>query len=178
MGKAMLSCLEKARDSGVLDWDCFKGEFSRQTEQSAAARHLPWMVPPFKARFISLTGPDATNLACLRLSLKWTGRTYGGAVQHTRRPGGYMGETVLTEGSGKLWAFSAVMQLTKGGQTLFEKYYPREEWQKTYITIYERPLWKTSQAILQDLATGVRQKPVPVVEVFKGKRKASKIPKD
>ena len=81
-----------------------------------------------------------------------------------------MGETVITEGNSKLWAFTAVMQLTKGGQTLFEKSYPREEWQRTYVTVYERPLWKTSQAILQDLASGVRRKPVPV-EVAKGKRK-------
>lgn len=177
MGKAILSCLEKARDSGVLDWDCFKGDFSRQVDQSVAARHLPWMAPPFKARAVSLAGPNGTNLACLRLSLKWTGRGYGGGVQHTRRPGGLMGESVITEGSSKIWAFSAVMQLTKGGQTLFEKSYPREEWQRMYASIYEQPLWKTSQAILQDLASGLRQKPVPMA-VTNGKKKALKGSKD
>ena len=88
-----------------------------------------------------------------------------------------MGETVITEGSSKIWAFSAIMQLTKGGQILFEKSYPREEWQRMYVTIYDQPLWKTSQAILQDLASGLRQKPVPMA-VAKGKKKALRGSKD
>jgi len=170
MGKSVLSCLEKARASGILDWECFKGDFMRHAEPTAAQWHLPWMAPPYKATAVSLAGPASTNLACLHLSLKWNGLSYGGAVQHTRRPGGLMGETVLTEGSGKLWAFSAV-QLTKPGQTLFEKGYPREEWQRAYVTIYERPLWKTSQAILQDLATGVKLKPELARQPVKEKRR-------
>jgi hypothetical protein len=88
-----------------------------------------------------------------------------------------MGETVITEGTSKIWAFSAVMQLTQGEQTLFEKSYPREEWQRMYVTIYDQPLWKTSHAILQDLVTGLRQKPVPMA-VAKGKKKMLKGSKD
>jgi hypothetical protein len=174
MSKAILSCLEKARSSGVLDWECFKGDFTRTSGPTAAERHLPWMAPPFKAKSVGLAGTEGTNLTCLRILLKWTGRSYGGAVQHTRRPGGLPGETVLLEGTGKLWAFDAEMRLTKGGLTLFEKAYPREEWQRMYATIYDQPLWKTSQAILQDLTTGLRQKPGPVIEP--GKKKPSKHP--
>jgi hypothetical protein len=158
MSRAILSCLERARASGALEWDCFKGDFNRTAEPTVAERHLPWLAPPFKANLVSLAGAGGTNLSCLHLSLKWTGRSYGGAVQHSRRPGGLPGETVLLEGKNKLWAFAAEMRLTKGGQTLFEKVYPREEWQGTYLTIYEQPLWKTSQAILQDLASGLRAK--------------------
>src|SRR5262245_5296133 len=94
-----------------------------------------------------------------------------GGVQHTSRPGGLMGETVITEGKGKLWAFDGVVELTRGGQTLFQKTYPREEWQRMYVTIYDQPVWKTSQAILQDLASGVRQKPTAVSDPGKGKRR-------
>jgi hypothetical protein len=169
MSRAILGCLERARVSGMLDWDCFKGDF--RTEPTAAERHLPWLAPPFKAKLVSLAGADGTNLACLRLLLKWTGRSYGGAVQHSRRPGGLPGETVLLEGKNKLWAFAAEMRLTKGGQTSFEKIYPREEWQSTYVTVYERPLWKTSQAILQDLARGLRPPPGPAGEVDRKKKR-------
>jgi len=169
ISKAVLSCLEKARASGVLDWECFKGDFARTWEPKAVERHLPWLAPPIKARAVMFAGTNVANFACLRLSLKWTGRDYGGGVQHTRRPGGLMGETVITEGDSKLWAFEAVMRLTKGGQSAFEKTYPREEWQTTYITVYERPVWKTSQAILQDLASGLRSKPGPVGEPPKTK---------
>jgi hypothetical protein len=79
------------------------------------------------------------------------------------------GETVLTEGNTHVWAFGALVSLTKGGQTLFEKEYPREDWQASYVTIYEQPLWKTSHAILQDLATGLRGKPPVPAETDKKK---------
>jgi hypothetical protein len=174
MSRAILSCLEKARSSGLLDWDCFNGDFNRTAGPTAAERHLPWLAPPFKAKLIGLAGAERTNLACLHLSLKWTGRNYGGASQHSRRPGGLPGETVLVEGKNQLWAFAAEMRLAKGGQTSFEKAYPREEWQRTYVTIYEQPVWKTSQAILQDLASGLRPKPGPVGEA--GAKKSRKHP--
>jgi len=172
MSRALLSCLERARASGVLDWDCFKGDFNRTAGPTSAERHLPWLAPPFKAKLVSLAGAAGTNLACLRLSLKWSGHSYGGGVQHSRRPGGLPGETVLLEGRTKLWAFAGDMRLTQGGQTLFQKVYPREEWQRTYVTIYEQPLWKTSQAILQDVVTGLRPKPEPKGEP--GKKKPRK----
>jgi hypothetical protein len=159
---AILSCLESARTSRALDWNCFKR--GTNAEPTGAERHLPWLSPPYKAKAISLTGNDTTNLAYLHLFLKWNGRIYGGAAQHARRPGGLPGETVLTEGQKQVWAFEAVMRLTKGGETLFEKAYPREPWQHSYITIYDQPLWKTSQAILQDLATGLRPKPLPATK--------------
>jgi hypothetical protein len=161
MSGVILSCLEQARASGRLDWDCFKWDFG-QGSTLTAARHFPWMAPPIKAQAVQLAGGEVTNLACLHLSLKWTGRGYGGAVQYARRPGGLPGETVLREGQKTLWAFEAEMRLAKGGQTLFEKGYPREEWQRTYVTVYEQPLWKTSQAVLRDLAIGLKTKPVPV----------------
>jgi hypothetical protein len=173
---AILTCLEKARGSGTLDWDCFKGEFIRGAEPTMVERHLPWLEPPVKANAVTLAGPNATNFACLRLSLQWVGRNYGGAVQHTRRPGGLEGETVLTEGKNTLWAFTAVMQLTKEGQTLFEKTYPREEWQRSYASIYEQPLWKTSQAILQDLASGLKPKPALAAETRPRKQRKHSSP--
>jgi len=83
-----------------------------------------------------------------------------------------MGETVITQGSAHLWAFAAVMSLTKDGRTLFEKEYPREDWQNSYVTIYDQPLWKTSQAILQDLASGLRPKTEPLGEP--GRKKSRK----
>jgi hypothetical protein len=169
MSAAILSCLERARASGVLDWDCFKWDFSQSSTLTAVGRNLPWMAPPITANAVSLAGTHDTNLACLHLSLKWTGQNYGGAVEHARRPGGLPGETVLTEGQKMLWAFDAVVRLANEGQTLFEKEYPREEWRRTYATIYEQPLWKTSQAVLQDLATGLKAKPVPVSEPGKTK---------
>jgi hypothetical protein len=169
MSRAILNCLETARASGTLDWNCFQGELNRSAGPLAAQRHLPWMAPPFKAKLVSLAGGDCANLACLYLKLHWTGRGYGGAVQHTRRPGGLPGETVLTEGRSRLSAFEAVMRLSSGGQAVFEKSYPREEWQNSYATIYEQPLWKTSQAILQDLSSGLRQAPTPPVQTQKKK---------
>ena len=174
MSKAILTCLERARASGQLDWNCFKGDFSRSAGPTAAERHLPWLAPPFKANLLSLAGAAGTNLPRLHLSLKWAGRGYAGGVQHTRRPGGLMGETVITQGSAHLWAFAAVMSLTKDGRTLFEKEYPREDWQNSYVTIYDQPLWKTSQAILQDLASGLRPKPEPAGEP--GKKKPRRHP--
>ncbi|HTL58760.1 MAG TPA: hypothetical protein VL361_23940 [Candidatus Limnocylindrales bacterium] len=169
MSSSILTCLERARDSGVLDWDCFKQGFTRSAEMKTTERHLPWMAPPFRAKAVTLARVNGTNLACLHLSLKWAGRAYGGAVQYSRRPGSLPGERVMVEGQRKLWAFAAVMRLTRDGQTLFEKTYPREEWQKTYITIYDQPVWKTSQAILQDIATGLRFKPAPAAEPGKTK---------
>jgi hypothetical protein len=176
MSGAILSCLEKARASGVLDWDCFKSAFSHSTTLTTAGRHLPWLAPPLKAKAVRLAGADGTNLTCLRLSLKWTGRTYRGGVQYSRRPGGLPGETVLREGQSTLWAFAAVVRLERGGRKLFEKAYPREEWQRTYVTAYERPLWKTSQAILQDLATGLKAKPPPPGE--SGRKQPRKHPNE
>jgi hypothetical protein len=69
MGRGILNCLERARASGVLDWDCFKGDFSRNGGPTAAERHLPWMAPPHQGqsrhsgwhqhhRFARSTAPD------------------------------------------------------------------------------------------------------------------------
>jgi hypothetical protein len=167
MSAAILSCLESARASRVLDWSCFKR--STTAEPTGAERHLPWLSPPYKAKAIGLAGSESTNLACLHLLLNWKGRIYGGGMQHSRRPGSLPGEVVLTEGQKQLWAFAAEMRLTRGSQTLFEKTYPREEWQQSYITIYDQPLWKTSQAVLQDLATGLRPKPQPAGQIDSAK---------
>ena len=171
MSGAILACLQHSRDSGLLDWDCFKQNIARPVEMATTERHLPWMAPPFKAKAVSLARAEGTNVACLHLSLRWAGRAYGGAVQYSRRPGSLPGEHVMVQGQNKLWAFAAVMRLTKDGQTFFEKTYPQEEWQKTYITIYDQPVWKTSQAILQDLATGLRPKPLPVAQPGKTKQR-------
>lgn len=173
MSGAILSCLEHARAAGVIDWDCFKERFKHTTELTGAERHLPWMAPPLKARAISLAGAASTNRVRLHLSLKWTGRNYGGGVQYSRRPGSLPGESVLREGQSALWAFDAVMGLTKDGQARLEKLYPREDWQRSYITIYDQPLWKTSQAILQDIAAGLRP-PKPASSGQGGKTKPSK----
>jgi hypothetical protein len=174
MSAAILACLEKAHASGVLDWDGFKQIPS--AEIMATERHLPWMGPPFKARAISLCGAEASNFACLHLSLKWVGRSYGGAVQFSRRPGGLPGERVLMQGENALWAFAAVMRLVKGGQTLFEKGYPQDEWQRTYVTIFDQPATKATQAILRDLITGLKAKPVPVPEPSGKKSRRSRTP--
>lgn len=174
MSGAILACLEKARASGVLDWDSFK-QIPR-SEMAATERHLPWMGPPVKARAITLGGADSTNFACLHLSLKWAGRSYGGAVQFSRRPGGLPGERVLLQGEKNLWAFAAVMRLEKGGQTLFEKGYPQEEWQRTYVDIFDQPVPKATQAILQDLVTGLKAKPMPVPGPSGKKSRRSKTP--
>ncbi len=174
MSDAILACLEKARASGVLDWDSFK-QIPRPG-MVATERHLPWMGPPFKARAISLGGAEATNFACLHLSLKWAGRSYGGAVQFSRRPGGLPGERVLLQGEKALWAFAAVMRLEKGGQTLFEKGYPQDEWQRTYVTILDQPAPKATQAILRDLITGLKAKTVPVPGPSGKKSRRSRTP--
>jgi hypothetical protein len=160
ISKGILTCLEQARASGVLNWDCFKTDSKQGGKSITVERHLPWVAPPFKANAIGLAGADGTNLACLHLSLEWTGLNCNGAVQYARRPGALTGETVLIQGSDKMWAFAAVMRLTAGNEAMFEKVYPREEWQHSYSSIYEQPLWKTSQAIFQDLASGLRPKPV------------------
>ena len=159
LSKGILACLESARISHTLDWDCFKQEFSRGVDPTSAAQHLPWIGPPSKARLISLAALNDTNDLCLHLSLEWTGAAARGAVQYSRRPGSLPGETVLIQGKHMMWAFSAVMRLTKGTETLFEKSYPREEWQRSYSSVFEQPLWKTSQAILQDLSIGLKPKP-------------------
>jgi hypothetical protein len=156
LSEGILACLEKARASGVLDWKSFQQISS--TDMIASRRHLPWMSPPFKAKAIRLGGADATNFACLHLSLKWAGRAYSGGVQFLRRPERQPGDLRLLEGQGTLWAFAAVMRLEKGSQTLFEKSYPQDEWQRTYVDLYERPVVKATQAILQDLMIGLKAK--------------------
>jgi len=171
LSKGLLDCLERSRVSGVLDWDCFKGDFSRGVQNATKQRHLPWMAPPLKPNALTLARPDNTNLACLSLTLEWTGRDSQGGVLYSRGPHTFPGESVLVQGRGKLWAFSAVMRLTKGSETLFEKTYQREEWKKSYSSAFEQPLWKTSEAILQDIKIGLRPKPAPPADTTKSKKR-------
>src|SRR5579859_1029094 len=53
MSRGILSCLESSRASGVLDWNCFEGDFNRSAEPMNIERHLPWSAPPFKAKAIT-----------------------------------------------------------------------------------------------------------------------------
>ena len=71
-----------------------------------------------------------------------------------------------------VWAFSAVMRLTKGSETLFEKTYPREEWKNSYSSAFEQPLWKTSEAILQDIKIGLRPAPAAPADTKKAKKRS------
>ena len=64
------------------------------------------------------------------------------------------------------------MRLTKGSDTLFEKTYQREEWKNSYSSAFEQPLWKTSEAILQDVKIGLRPKLVAPVDTTKSKKRA------
>jgi hypothetical protein len=171
LSKGLLDCLERSRASGVLDWDCFKGDFSRDVQNSTRQRHLPWMAPPLKPVALTLARPD-TNLACLSLTLEWAGRDSRSAVLYSRGARAFPGESTLIQGKRKVWAFSAVMRLTKGTETLFEKTYPREEWKKSYSSAFEQPLWKTSEAILQDIKIGLRPKPVPPADTKKSKKRS------
>jgi hypothetical protein len=175
LSKGLLDCLEQSRASGVLDWNCFKGDFSRGVQNSTRQRHLPWMAPPLRPNAITLARPNATNSACLSLTLEWTSRDARGAVQYSRGPRTFPGESVLVQGKAKLWAFSAVMRLTKGSETLFEKTYPREEWKNSYSSAFEQPLWKTSEAILQDIKIGLRPKPAPPAETKKSKKRSQSV---
>ncbi len=163
MSKAILECLEKTRDTGLLNWDNFKQISRKGTEMVDAQRHLPWMAVPVKAKAITLAG---TNAACPRLQLKllWSSREARGAVQYDRRPGmlSYPQETVIIRGQGTLWRFGAVLRLENGGQQAFFKVYPACEWQRAYFTASEYPVTKLTQAIVMDLATGLKAKPVPV----------------
>ncbi|HYG35273.1 MAG TPA: hypothetical protein VEC99_10840 [Clostridia bacterium] len=160
LSATVLKCLEQVHASGQLDWDSFQRDLGQAVDSATVGRHLPWLSPPFKANALRVAGAGSTNLPCLHLSLKWASRDYGGGVQYSRRPGGLTGETVLREGQCTLWAFDAELRLFKGDQRLLQKAYFRDEWQRTYVTVYERPLWKTSQAVLTDLATGVKVRPV------------------
>lgn len=172
LSKGILNCLEQSRASGVLDWDCFKGDFSRDVQSYVKQRHLPWMAPPLKPNTLTLAKPGDTNSACLSLTLQWVGRDSRGAVLYSRGPRTLPGETVLLQGKRKVWAFSAVMRLTKGTETLFEKTYQREEWKNSYSSAFEQPLWKTSEAILQDIKIGLRPKPAPPAETKKSKKRS------
>lgn len=84
LSKGILNRLEKSRASGVLDWDCFKGDFIRGVQNATKQRHLPWMAPPLNTKAIKFAGASPENLACLHLTLKWTSRNY--ALRNT--PGG------------------------------------------------------------------------------------------
>jgi hypothetical protein len=172
LSKGLLGCLEQSRAAGVLDWDCFKGDFSRGVQNSTKQRHLPWMAPPFKPNAITLARPNDTNYARLSLTLEWTGRDSRGAVLYSRGPRTFPGESILLQGKGKLWAFSAVMRLTKGGESLFEKTYQREEWKKSYSSAFEQPLWKTSEAILQDIKIGLRPAPAAPADTKKTRKRS------
>jgi hypothetical protein len=168
--------LEQARTSGVLDWDCFKGDFSRDIQNYIRQRHLPWMAPPLNPNAITLARPNDTNLPRLSLTLEWTGRDARGGVLYSRAPRTFPGESVMVQGKGKIWAFSAVMRLTKGSETLFEKTYQREEWKKSYSSAFEQPLWKTSEAILQDIKIGLRPKPALPADTKKSKKRSKSKP--
>jgi hypothetical protein len=171
LSKGILNCLEQSRASGVLNWDCFKGDFIRGVQNYIKQRHLPWTAPPLKPDALTLAGPD-TNSPCLSLTLEWTGLNSRGAVLYSRGPRTFPGESSLVQGKGKIWAFSAVMRLTKGTETLFEKSYQREEWKKSYSSAFEQPLWKTSEAILQDIKIGLRPKPAPPTDTKKSKKRS------
>jgi hypothetical protein len=131
------------------------------------------MAPPLKPNTLGLARPNDTNSACLSLTLEWTGRDGRGGVLYSRGPRTFPGESVLLQGKSKIWAFSAVMRLTKSSETLFEKNYQREEWKKSYSSAFEQPLWKTSEAILQDIKIGLRPTPAPPADLKKA-RKPSK----
>jgi len=172
LSKGLMNCLEQSRASGVLDWECFKGDFSRDVQNYVKQRHLPWMAPPLKPNMLALAKPGDTNSACLSLTLEWTGRDARGAVLYSRGPRTFPGESALIQGKRKVWAFSAVMRLTKGSETSFEKTYQREEWKKSYSSAFEQPLWKTSEAILQDIKIGLRPKPAPALDTKKSKKRS------
>jgi hypothetical protein len=179
MSKAILGCLEEARTSGALDWDCFKRNFSQSTQMTSPERerHLPWLGPPSKTKLLYIAG--ATNLPTLHLWLDWTGRSYHGAVLYSRGPATFPGESVVLQGKDKLWAFSAVMRFTKGSETVFDKAYLPEKWQSSYATHAEQPLFKISQAVLEDVAIGLHPKPIPPADTgSKKSRKRSKTTSD
>jgi hypothetical protein len=173
MTQAVLACLRAARLSHVLDWDCFKAISKGDADLLAGARHLPWMSPPFGSEAVKLIPAGGTNLPQLHLNLRWSGIPTHGAVQHARRPGGLTGETVLLSGEGMLWRFSAEMRLQDGKRVLFEKSYPQDAWQKTYISAYQHPAERNIERILQDLDTGLKPKPEPA-PVAKGKKRRTR----
>ena len=168
LSRDVLACLRTARASHVLDWGCFKTVSKGDADLLAGGRHLPWMSPPFGSDGVKLTEPGCTNLPQLQLVLHWSGHPVHGSAQMTRRKDGFgsrkeglAGDTILLTSDDILWGLSAEMRLQAGGQTAFEKSYPQDALQRTYVSVYERPAERTMQRVLQDLDTGLKPKPEP-----------------
>jgi len=174
MVRRIVACLESAKGSGVLDWDCFRKIQPPPGQVLTENRHMPWMSPPGDPNRVRLESASGSPLPVLRLSVRWDAKEYkgGAGIIWGPRPGSSWRHGLGFSGERKLWNFGAGLTLKSEDRVIFEKLYPQEPWKTNYNST-NMPVPTASLRILEDIRTGLKFAwPEEPARKDKGKRKS------
>ncbi len=152
----LLSCLETARTSGRLDWDCFRKVRDHASANLVGNTDFPWSQPPGNPAALQLSHSGDPPIPELELIVHWNGVTAPGSVGFSSR---LRDAPLSMSGKSKLWNPSASLRLRSDGKESFQKDYPAQPWQRFYHQISDTPLQVTTLAILEDVRAGLKGKP-------------------
>lgn len=194
LSRAILACLQTARQSGAIDWNCLRNVQRDFQDPFTFNRHFPWMDPPGDAGRVRLRASADTALPELQLTTRWILLTNIHAVVASSSIQDNYGQVVrdgsAVFGKSAIWGFDATLRLQSGSQVLFEKFYPHESWQPSHANFLHmppqqissdyaraRPHQMTSLKVLEDIRAGLRPKPELPADPKGKKKKVAKVTK-
>jgi hypothetical protein len=173
----VIKCLDAALQSGQFGWARLREIHQAASKPDSVARSLPWLsLVPGIAQVRLAPAGDAT-WPVLNLNLSWSGRRTRGVVGRSVNSG--MSRTDYSwrpdpwgfTGEGYLWKVDADIRLQRNGTNWFERGYPAPAWQDRYVGMETRPLFITTQRILQDLKAGLVPPDPPSAQDKKRKKR-------